>query len=204
MRPVRIVVLAKAPVAGQVKTRLIPALGPQGAADLARDMLHRTLEHALKSGIGAVELCASPARRDPAWNTASVPPSVQWSDQGAGDLGNRMARVAKRRITAGESILLIGTDCPELDAAYLRLAATTLQQYDAVMAPSFDGGYALLGLNQFHASIFADIAWSTDAVASSTQQRLAQLAWRTHCLPIVRDIDDPEDLQWLDAHYFFV
>lgn len=194
MRPVRIVVLAKAPVAGQVKTRLIPALGPQGAADLARDMLHRTLEYALKSGIGTVELCASPARRDPAWSSASVPPSVQWSDQGAGDLGERMARVAQRRIAAGESILLIGTDCPELDVAYLRLAATALHQFDAVMAPSFDGGYALLGLNQFHASIFTDIAWSTDAVASTTQHRLAQLAWQTHYLPIVHDIDDPEDL----------
>lgn len=141
MKPVRTIVLAKVPMARQVKTRLIPALGQQGAADHARAMLHWTLEQALKAGIG--------------------------------------------------------TDCPELDAACLRHAVRALPYYDAVMAPSVDGGYALLGLNRFHASIFANIAWSTDAVACTTQQRLAQLAWRTYCLPMVHDIDVPEDLRWL-------
>lgn len=199
MRSLCLVVLAKAPVAGYVKTRLIPALGLQGAADLARDMLYHTLDQALKADIGTVELCASPARRNPAWRAVTVPRSIAWSNQGKGNLGERMARVAKRKIAAGQSILLIGTDCPELDATYLRSAAIALQQYDAVMAPSFDGGYALLGLNRFHSSIFADIRWSTSAVASTTQQRFSQLAWRTHCLPTVRDIDDPEDLQWLET-----
>lgn len=194
MTPLRIIVLAKAPVAGRVKTRLIPALGPQGAAALALAMLQRTLEQALQSGIGAVELCASPGRHHPAWKAAAVPPSVQWSAQGAGDLGARMARAARRAIAGGNSILLIGTDCPELDAAYLRRAASALRQHDAVMAPCLDGGYALLGLNRFHASVFADMAWSTDAVAASTRQRLARLGWRTHCLPMVRDIDLPGDL----------
>lgn len=202
MRPVRIVILAKAPVAGYVKTRLIPALGAQGASDLARDMLHRTLAQALMADVGPVELCASPPRHDPAWQTTRVPPTVVWSSQGDGDLGARMARVAARTIAAEESVLMIGTDCPALDASTIRQAAAALAQTDAVMAPSFDGGYTLLGLNQFDASVFANIAWSTDTVAAETRQRLALLGWRTHGLHVMHDVDDPDDLQWLDPDHF--
>ncbi|MBV6272515.1 TIGR04282 family arsenosugar biosynthesis glycosyltransferase [Alcaligenaceae bacterium CGII-47] len=199
MRPVHIVVLAKAPVSGQVKTRLIPALGAQGAADLARDMLYNTLGHALAAGVGPVELCASPPEHDPAWQAIVLPATVSWSDQGAGDLGARMARAAQRIIATRSAILLIGTDCPKLDATAIRHAASVLAQYDAVMAPSFDGGYTLLGLNQFDPSIFTDIAWSTAEVASITRQRLTQLGWRTYSLPMMHDIDIPDDLQWLDT-----
>lgn len=197
MSPIRVVILAKAPRAGLVKTRLIPALGAQGAADLARLMLCRTLEQALAAGVGPVELCASPSQKEDVWQSITLPTAIAWSSQGEGDLGMRMARVAKRAIDAGESTLLIGTDCPGLDASHLRRAAASLQHYDAVMAPTFDGGYALLGLNRFDASLFEGIAWSTHTVASETQLRLAQLKWQTHYLPMMHDIDEPVDLQWL-------
>lgn len=202
MRPVRIIILAKAPVAGYVKTRLTPALGAQGAADLARDMLHYTLDQALMAHIGAVELCANPPRHDSAWQTIKVPAAVAWSSQGEGDLGARMARAAERTIATGESVLLIGTDCPALDANLISQAAISLAQADAVIAPSFDGGYTLLGLNQFDPTVFANITWSTNTVASETHQRLAQLGWRTHHLPMMHDIDEPDDLQWLDRQHF--
>ncbi len=197
MKPVRIVIFAKAPLAGLVKTRLIPALGAQGAADLARLMLCRTLEQALAANVGPVELCVSPSQKDAVWESIPLPATVAWSNQGEGGLGVRMARATKRITGAGESILLIGTDCPEQDAAHLRHAATSLQQYDAVLTPTFDGGYALLGLNRFDASLFENIAWSTDTVASETQLRLAQLKWQTHYLPMMHDIDEPGDLHWL-------
>ncbi len=197
MSHVRIVIFAKAPVAGLVKTRLIPALGAQGAANLARLMLCRTLEHALAANVGPVELCASPSQKETVWQSITLPATVAWSSQGEGDLGARMARATKRITGAGESILLVGTDCPELDAAHLRRAATSLEHYDAVLAPAFDGGYVLLGLNRFDASLFKDIAWSTDTVALETQLRLAQLKWQPHYLPMMHDIDEPGDLQWL-------
>lgn len=200
-RPARIVIFAKAPQPGFAKTRLIPVLGTQGAADLARRMLAQTVRKALAAGLGPVELCVTPSVTDPVWQTLAVPDvmpdAVHWSDQGQGDLGQRMARATQRVIESGESVLLIGTDCPELGAAHLQRAADALQRSDAALLPTFDGGYALLGLNRFHPSLFAAIAWSTAAVASETLDRFGQLGWTVHSQPMLHDIDEPADLQWL-------
>ena len=202
MSRVRIVIFAKAPVAGLAKTRLIPALGAQGAADLARRMLDHTLAQSLATGVGPVELCVTPSPCDVAWQNLVVAQSVvwsdvAWSDQGDGDLGERMARAVQRVTGAGESILLIGTDCPALDVALLRTAADSLKHFDATLVPSADGGYVLLGLNGFHASLFTDIRWSTASVAAETRRRMAQLGWNVQNNPTVHDIDDPADLRWL-------
>ena len=202
MSRVRIVIFAKAPVAGLAKTRLIPALGARGAADLARRMLDHTLEQSLAARVGPVELCVTPSPCDVAWQNLAVAQSVAWSDvawsdQGDGDLGERMARAVQRVTGAGESILLIGTDCPALDVALLRTAADSLKHFDATLVPTVDGGYMLLGLNGFHASLFTDIEWSTGSVAAETRRRMAQLRWNVLNNPTVHDIDDPADLRWL-------
>ncbi|HEY0130196.1 MAG TPA: TIGR04282 family arsenosugar biosynthesis glycosyltransferase, partial [Allosphingosinicella sp.] len=136
----RIVIFAKAPVAGRVKTRLIPALGAEGAAVLARAMLERTVEEALATGLG-VELCGEPDAAQ--WHEER--PGLSLAGQGEGDLGARLARAAAR-VLAEDSILLIGADCPELDRDRLRAAADALEDHDAVIHPAHDGGYALLGL----------------------------------------------------------
>jgi uncharacterized protein len=200
----RILIFAKAPTPGAVKTRLIPALGAQGAAALAQRMLTRMIEAALEANIGPVELCASPAADQPAWRALSLP-AIHFSAQGDGDLGARLARHSQRIVANGESVLLVGTDCLQLDAALLRSAATTLAQYDCVIHPTFDGGYALLGLRRFDPCVFADIAWSTATVAASTKQRIAQLGWSLHCAAILHDIDEPADLvhlplDWRQPH----
>jgi len=197
MRNVRIVVFAKAPVAGQVKTRLIPSLGAQGAADLARRMLVRTLAQAVAAAAGPVELCVTAGPADPIWQSLDVPAGITWSDQGEGDLGMRMARAAQRTAATGEAVLLIGTDCPALDAGQLRMAAAALQHCDATITPTADGGYVLLGLNRFHPSLFDGIEWSTDSVAQETRRRLAALHWSVREAPPLHDIDEPADLRWL-------
>ena len=151
MSGLRIIVFAKAPRPGLAKTRLIPALGAAGAAALAARMLAHTLDQALASGVGAVELCVAPAPGDAAWQGVELPEGLALTAQGAGDLGARMARATQRAIEAGDScadescagVLLIGTDCPALDAACLRQAASALEETDAVIAPTADGGYAL-------------------------------------------------------------
>ena len=120
MRPVRIVIFAKAPLPGFAKTRLVATLGAQGAADLAQQMLQQMLEQALAARLCPVELCASPAATDAAWQTFDLPTGLQLSDQVEGDLGERMARAARRVLAGGESILLAGSDCPALDAAHLQ------------------------------------------------------------------------------------
>ncbi len=197
MSAVRILIFAKAPVAGLAKTRLIPSLGAQGAAELAQRMLAYTLEQAMSAGVGPVELCVTPSPADPVWQVFTAPAHATWSDQGEGDLGARMARAARRSDGLGEAVLLIGTDCPTLDAAQLQAAAHSLETFDATLVPSADGGYVLLGLKRFHASLFKDIEWSTATVARETLLRLQQLGCRVHIYPIVHDIDEPEDLQWL-------
>lgn len=196
----RIIVFAKAPVAGRVKTRLIPALGAQGAAELARAMLARTLQTALDAGCGAVELCSEPHPDDPAWANTALPAGVERSAQGSGDLGQRMARAAHRTLAAGERVLLIGTDCVEMDAALLANAARALDRSEVFMHPTHDGGYALLGLVRFDPALFAGIAWSTPQVAAQTRERVASLRWRLAEGATLHDVDEPADLAHWPAH----
>lgn len=199
MRPTRTVIIAKAPIPGFCKTRLIPALGEHGAAQLAQGMLVRTVHTALATELGPVELCVTPGLQDFDWQGMGLPEGLVWSDQGEGDLGARMGRAAQRVTEKGEAIVLIGTDCPALDSPVLRSAAAALQHHDASLVPTADGGYALLGLLRFHPVLFDAMPWSTDAVAVETQRRLARLGWRLCRLPTLHDIDEPHDLPWLPA-----
>ena len=199
MKAVRILVFAKAPVPGRVKTRLIPALGESGAARLAARMLDHALEQARAAGVGPVELYMSPEPGSADWMPLTLPSDIATSAQGEGDLGERMARAAQRRIDDGEVVLLMGTDCPGLDAQRLRAAAARLQGHDAVMYPAMDGGYPLLGLRRFHPGLFADMPWSTDAVARLTLERMASLGWRVWVGETLRDIDEPGDLPTLPS-----
>jgi rSAM/selenodomain-associated transferase 1 len=197
MRAARIIVFAKAPRPERVKTRLIPALGAAGAARLAERMLAHTLDAALTADIGAVELCAEPPFGDPAWRGFDLPPGIETTSQGEGDLGARMARAAQRTLDRHENVLLIGTDCPALDAQALRDVALMLETHQAVMHPARDGGYALLGLAMYDASLFNDLPWSTPQVAALTRERLATLGWRTAIGRTLADIDEPADLAHL-------
>lgn len=199
MRAVRIVIFAKAPAPGHAKTRLIPALGAGGAASLARRMLETTLAEACASGVGPVELCASPPIGDPLWQSVSLPPEVEVTAQGEGDLGARMGRAAARAIARGEPVVLIGTDAPGLDAARLRQAATLLEEADATLFPVADGGYILLGLNRFDSTLFDGVAWGTGSVAEETLNRIDRLGWSVRVGPTLHDIDGPDDLRLLDS-----
>ena len=202
---VHIIVFAKAPVAGLAKTRLIPALGATGAARLAALMLKHAVAQALASEVGTVEVCVTPAPEDLMWSEL-LPQhaALRISDQGHGDLGERMARAAQRALDAGHAVLLMGTDCPDLTAERIRMAAANLLTSDAALVPAFDGGYVLLALNRFDASLFRDIAWSTSSVAQVTRSRMGQLGWSATTLSTLHDIDEPDDLRllpeaWLPA-----
>ena len=201
MMPIRIVIMAKAPTAGFAKTRLIPALGAEGAAQLAKQMLQHTVQTAIGAQLGVVEICAAPDPTTAVWRNLNLPSAVAWRAQGDGDLGERMASVTERVILGGEAILLIGTDCPAIDARTLSSAVTALQQHDACLLPTFDGGYALLGLTKFNATLFDNMPWSTSVVAKETLLRTRQLGWKTHVLPTVHDIDEPTDLQYLPKEW---
>lgn len=194
---ITIVVFAKAPVAGFAKTRLIPELGEEGAAALARQMLQHTVNEALGAHIGPVQLCVTPDQQHPVWPALNFPQTVAFSEQGDGDLGQRMARAAQRILHQSKLVLLIGTDCPQLDSARLRAAAQALLDNDCSLIPAHDGGYTLLGLRQYHPSLFTNIPWSTAEVAQITRERIQALGWALAEFPALRDIDEPADLTWL-------
>ena len=198
----RLVIFAKAPQAGQVKTRLIPALGAQGASALAQRMLTHVLQQALQANAGPVELCMSPPPGDPAWQNVAIPAAVLRTDQGEGDLGKRMAR-AVRRVTAQErqSVLLMGSDCPALTAAVLREAARQLHTHDALLVPVADGGYVLIGLKSPCPTLFDRMPWSTASVAAETLARMAALGFKVWRGPLLHDIDEPADLAHLPAGF---
>ena len=197
MKATRIVIFAKAPVSGLAKTRLIAALGAAQAARLARHMLLHTLREAQAAAVGPVELCVTPRRSDPAWADWPVCEGIAWSEQPDGDLGARMADAAGRAIGGSEHVVLIGTDCPELDAARLQHAARLLEHSDAVLYPTFDGGYALLGLRRFDLRPFEQMPWSTAEVATRTVEQFRLLGWSLTIGDRLHDIDEPRDLQWL-------
>jgi rSAM/selenodomain-associated transferase 1 len=200
-RPTRIVIFAKAPIPGFCKTRLIDALGEEGAAALAAKMLCRTVEVAMRADLGPVELCVAPEPEHATLRALNVPPKVVWSRQAEGDLGARMAAAVLRTLARDENVLCIGTDCLELEVKHLKDAVRALHQNPVVIAPAHDGGYVLLGLSQFDASIFQDMVWSTELVFKETIQRIERLGWRVTQLETLRDIDEPTDLAFLPFEF---
>ncbi|GAF58531.1 glycosyltransferase [Psychrobacter sp. JCM 18902] len=199
-----IILFAKFPAQGMAKTRLQPALGIEGAAQMAHKLLLHSIEQAVATGF-TVELCVSPAPTDPCWQALNLLDSLRWSAQAEGDLGLRMLTASQQALARFEHVILIGTDCPSLTTIRIRQAAQQLEIQDSVMIPAFDGGYVLFGFKQVAARLFSNIEWSTASVAKVTQQRLAELSWSVALLAPLPDIDEPEGLQylpngWLDGY----
>jgi rSAM/selenodomain-associated transferase 1 len=200
-RQTHIIIFAKAPLAGFAKTRLIPALGEKGAAQLAKRLFDHALAEALSADIGSVELCVTPGLENHCWKNFQFPENLTLTEQGEGDLGERMARASKRSLGYHESVLLIGTDCPELNRSYLQEAADELSCHDACLTPVSDGGYALMGLKAFHSSLFEDMPWSTDKVSALTLERFRKLDWQVAHLKPLHDIDEADDLKYLPEKF---
>ena len=189
-RLTRVLVFAKEPVAGRVKTRLIPALGAEGAAALARTMLDHSVAAAVAAGIGPVELVGDP--HPAGWATPAN--GVIWSAQQGHDLGDRMGEAVARALAHGERVLVTGTDCPAFDAAKIAEAAATLDDHDAAVIPALDGGYAAIGLRRFDPSLFEGVRWSGPHTLADTLARLATLGWSVWLGAPLADIDEPADL----------
>lgn len=197
---VGVAILARAPIPGQAKTRLIPALGAKGAARLQRWMLQRTVAMALVADVGPVSLwCAGdPAHQDFAVCRAFG--QVALRRQPESDLGARMLKAVECSPTPAGT-LVIGTDCPALSAAHLRKAARALGDNDAVVIPVEDGGYVLIGMQKPAPELFTEIDWGSERVMSQTRQRLATMGWQWSEPALLWDVDLPQDLERLYAHY---
>ncbi len=192
--PVSIAVFSRAPIPGQAKTRLIPALGSKAAANLQQAFLRRSLQTAFSAGLGPVSLWCTPDCTHSVFQQCRVDFNLSLYPQCEGDLGKRML-AAFERLCAKNPVLLIGTDCPALTPAHLRLAASVLREGDdAVFLPAKDGGYVLVGLRQAEASLFTDMPWGSAEVMTETRRRLMQASMRWQEPALLWDVDVPDDL----------
>lgn len=191
-----IIVFAKAPVAGLAKTRLIPALGADGAAQLAERLLHHTLQQVLALPAAHRELCVTPTLHHPAFDRVreTAADRLQITLQGDGDLGERMHRALSRVLAVHSKALLIGTDAPSLDTRRLEAACLALDRHQAVFVPALDGGYALVGLTRPVPTLFERMTWSTPRVMQDTRDRARAIGLSWTEMDPVPDLDEPADL----------
>lgn len=192
----RLILFTRFPLAGRAKTRLIPRLGADGAAQLQREMTEHVLTRAfplvkrrgVKLEVRFEDGSQTDMRRWLGRAFAFVP-------QELGDLGERMLRATNEAFGMGmDAVVVIGADCPELDAALIERAFDALRSHPVVFGPAKDGGYYLTGLRQPRPALFQGIAWSTANVLADSIARAHQMGIEPYLLPELSDVDEPADL----------
>jgi len=192
----RLIILTRFPDPGKSKSRLIPVLGPDGAAEIHSRMTEHTLDTALGLGLRrsqSLEVCYTGA--DEAAMRGWLGAGRHYVLQSEGDLGRRMAHAFGRAFSERRRhVVLIGTDCPALSTAHLRQAFAFLRTTDAVIGPALDGGYYLLGLRRMVPELFTGIPWGGDEVFQRTREKLRRAGLSVRELPPLGDVDTPGDL----------
>ncbi|MCB0345257.1 MAG: TIGR04282 family arsenosugar biosynthesis glycosyltransferase [Bdellovibrionales bacterium] len=198
-----LVIFLRYPAAGEVKTRLVPALGEVGAARFYRKMA--------ESVCSKVNSNARIDRRGIAYFTphsaesqiqAWLGSELQLRAQPEGDLGKRLDHIFGERFDSGDSsVVAIGTDCVDLDGNLVDAAFNQLKSNDAVLGPAQDGGYYLIGLSKPMPGLFENIPWSSHDTFDATVQKLRKFEAKLSCLKTLRDIDVPEDLKHLSVDW---
>jgi rSAM/selenodomain-associated transferase 2/rSAM/selenodomain-associated transferase 1 len=195
----RLAVFARFPEPGRAKTRLIPALGPEGAAQLHAEMVRHTLNHV--DGLGeirgpAVEVWfagGDAERLTAAFGARSYRPQPE------GDLGARMAQAMVAMLADARAAVIIGTDCPAITARIVSDGFDALRDHDLVLGPAADGGYYLIGLRRTVPDLFVRMPWGTSRVLPETLARAERLGLTIHLLPALDDVDEPDDLAVWEA-----
>lgn len=196
----KILVFAKAPEAGKVKTRLTTQYTPEQAAQIHRNLVHLTLATVCHSDLCPIELWCSPDTRHAFFQDCQARYNVTLKTQRGADLGERMHRAFEESLETSQQVIIIGTDCPTLTSTDLAQALSALaKSADCAIAPASDGGYVLIGLTKSNEMLFKDIDWGTDQVMRQTRERIAQQATRLATLNEHNDVDYPQDIAMLDT-----
>ncbi|MFT6463236.1 TIGR04282 family arsenosugar biosynthesis glycosyltransferase [Halopseudomonas sp.] len=190
-----LLIFAKAPIPGTVKTRLIPALGADGACCLYQQLLLHTL-HQTQDWPGPRYLYCAPDTTHPLFARLASEHHLQLRQQHGDDLGSRMAHALAEH---ADGALLIGTDCPQISTAVLREADQALQTHDTAIMPSEDGGYVMIGQRQPDPAAFAGMSWSHSQVMADTRRRLEAAGKSLWEGATLWDLDEPEDIPRLAA-----
>jgi len=198
--PALIQVMAKAPVPGQVKTRLIPMMGVDHATELYCRLAHHTFATAALARVCPIEVWTTPPGESAFIRTCKRVLGLNTYPQVEGDLGARLYATAADGLQRAGAVIIIGTDCPTMTFEDLRRTRDALAAgCDAVLGPAEDGGYWLIGLTRVDASLFQDIAWGSATVLGTTRERLRTLGWRWEELATRWDVDRPADVARLAA-----
>lgn len=192
---VEIVQFAKEPILGNVKTRMQPALSQKESL-----VLHKSLLQDCCNTIYQAQLCrqslwvgSSPTHRF--FTDLIASRDIKIEQQQGSDLGARMFNAAETVLVQKKAVIIVGSDCPFFTNTYLEQAICELASgRDVVIGPASDGGYVLIGLSMIDALLFSKIEWGTDQVLSQTRERIQSLGITSSELPILDDIDRPEDL----------
>lgn len=196
-----VLVMAKPPNPGVVKTRLIPALGAEGACALYQKMLAYSLAQLQKPARWALQLWGAGTQDNPAWLAAGIDTQAfAYHSQQGDDLGERMHHAMTQALENYQQIVIVGTDCPGVDADYIANAFSCLsKQQPVVIGPASDGGYVLLGMHGKCVDVFRGVEWSTDRVLLQTQALLRKQNLQWQLLPVQHDVDTADDLHLLPA-----
>lgn len=195
--PACLIIFARYPEAGKVKTRLMPAVGAEAAAAIYRQMAELTLAQAralvdVRPVSIQVWFTGGHADALPQW----LGEDLTYQPQPEGDLGDRLSQAFCTAFDQGHTaVIAIGTDCPSLSTTLLNQGFEALQHHDLVLGPATDGGYYLIGLQRSRPELFQDIAWSTAGVLQQTKTIAAKLGLTHFHLPTLTDVDNPEDLE---------
>ncbi|MBE9128565.1 MULTISPECIES: TIGR04282 family arsenosugar biosynthesis glycosyltransferase [unclassified Coleofasciculus] len=201
----RLIVFTRYPEPGKTKTRLIPALGAKGAANLQRQMTEHTMvrtREIKRLRFLSVEVYFSGG--NPELMRHWLGWDITYQPQCAGDLGERMASAFQVSFAAGMTeVVIIGTDCPDLNASIMTQAFEMLKEKDLVLGPSQDGGYYLIGLRRLVPELFKGIHWSTAEVLQQTARIAQKLELAVAYLSVLNDVDCPEDLWVWNSDGFY-
>jgi len=191
-----LLVFTRAPIPGQTKTRLIPLLGAQGAAKFHEAVLLKTLADAKASNYETIEIWCEPDINHPFLQRCSLNFSCALTVQHGNNLGEKMHHATDVALVTNNFVVLIGSDCPALSTDILNQSYQHLTNgKDAVMGPTSDGGYYLIGLKKPEHGIFQDISWGEGNVAETTRQKFNLLGMDYAELEELSDIDTPDDYQ---------
>ena len=190
-----VMIFTRTPVPGDVKRRLIPELGEEGAASLYRELLERTVLTVVEADIGDVQLHCWPETQHPWLRAMQNDYPLQLVRQQGSDLGARMHHAFAQALIQYHRAVIVGCDIPELAATDLITACEKLGEKQAVLGPAEDGGYYLIGLNRPCPALFEDIPWGRHGVLHKTRDRIRQQGLGCFELYPRWDVDRPEDVR---------
>ncbi len=196
MKKPDLILFAKQPLAGEVKTRLAQVCGAERAAAIAADLIRQTVALAADSWPGEIFLCGAPDTRHPLFEYLAAELHLHLVVQGEGDLGERMLRSLGLGIERRGAAAVMGCDVPHCSPVILEDAFETLARGGSVIGPAMDGGYYFIGLQRADPALFAGLEWGGTRVLDDTQARARAVGVQFHVLPALRDIDTWEDLVW--------